>query len=319
MKFTRIISALFLIFFVFAFGFAQEKDSKKDKKNEPKPVEVKVNVLVKDVSGNLVDDIKVENLKIFEDGVEQKITYFAKKEPVLNVGLVMDTTGSVRLFLDDIINAGVSFTSNLTKKDEAFLVRFVSSDKIRLVQDWTSNADRLQRSLGELYIEGGQSAVIDALYSSTQKILEREKQQKSTRYALILISDGEDRDSFYDEAQLYQLFKGTDIQIFPIVFPAKYTKKGEKEIRRFINKMALETGGTAFFLDSEGKNFAGDLTAAAKAVADELRSQYVVGYTSTNPKRDDSARKLTVQVADGEKGEKRQGFVRESFVAPKEK
>jgi Ca-activated chloride channel homolog len=312
-----------LICCFFIFAFAQEKDSKNnDKKNESTPVEVKVNVLVKDVSGNLVNDMKAENLKIFEDGVEQKITYFAKKEPVLNVGLIMDNTGSMRLLLDDSIKAGVSFTNYLTEKDEAFLIRFVSSDKIQLVQDWTPSGNLLQRGLNELYVEGGQSAVIDALYISTQKILEREKQQKSTRYALVLIGDGDDRDSFYKAAQLYELLKGTDIQIFPIIFPVEYYKKDEKAAKKFMNEVALKTGGTAYFLSSASKkkpDFKDSITSAVKALADELRSQYIVGYTSTNPKRDDTARRLTVEVADNEKGEKRQGFIRESFVVPKEK
>lgn len=320
MKLIRVIFALYLVCVFSGFVFSQEKS--KDKKSEPKPVEIKANVLVRDASGNMIDDVKAENLKIFEDGVEQKITYFAKKEQLLNVGLLIDNTGSFRLLLEDAIKAGESFKSYLHKEDEAFLLRFVSSDKIKLVQDWTSNGNLLQRGLENLYIEGGQSAIIDALYISAKKILEREKLQKSTRYALILITDGEDRASFYKEAQLYELLKGTDIQIFPIIFPGNYTKKSENEIKRFVNKMVLETGGTAFFLDSESKkkeNFQDALTAAVKAIADELRSQYVVGYTSTNQKRDGLERKLTVQVADGEKGEKRQGSIRERFVVPKEK
>jgi Ca-activated chloride channel family protein len=318
MKLTRAIFVLYLVCIFSGFVFSQEKS--KDKKSEPKPVEIKANVLVRDASGNMIDDVKAENLKIFEDGVEQKITYFTKKEQLLNVGLLIDNTGSFRLLLDEAVKAGTSFKNYLAKEDEAFLIRFISSDKVQLVQDWTSNGNLLQRGLENLYIEGGQSAIIDALYISAQKILEREKQQKSTRYALILITDGEDRASFYKEAQLYELLKGTDIQIFPIIFPGNYTTKSENEIKRFINKMVLETGGTAFFVENTKKEKLEDaLKSAVKSVADELRSQYVVGYTSTNPKRDGSTRKLTVQVADGEKGEKRQGFIRESFVVPKEK
>lgn len=321
MRFTRVILSFLLICALFTFGFAQDK-APKDKGKKTAPVEVKVNVLVKDAAGNSVDDVKAENIKIFEDGVEQKITYFSKKEPILNVGLVMDNTGSMRLLLEDLVNTGVDFTNRLTKQDEAFLVRFVSSDKVFLVQDWTSNVNLLQRGLSDLYIEGGQSAVIDGLYVSAEKLLEREKKQKSMRYALILISDGDDRDSFYNAAQLYNVLNGTDIQIFPVIFPAEYYTEGEKKVQRFVSELALKTGGTVHFVSSASKkktDLKDSMTAAIKAVADELRSQYVVGYTSTNPKRDGATRKLTVQIADNEKGEKRQGFVRESFVVPKEK
>lgn len=310
MRLTRIVSLLCLIIF-FAVGFVFSQN----KKSEQKPIEIKANVLVKDLSDNFVDDIKAENLKIFEDGVEQKIIYFVKKEPILNVGLVMDNTGSMRVLFDDVITTGQGLKNYLTKQDEAFLVRFVSSDKIVLVQDWTSDQKRLQLGLNNMFIEGGQSAIIDALYISTQKILEREKKDKSRRYALILVTDGEDRDSFYNETQLFELFKGTDGQIFPIVIPNDAVKNN-KSIRNFINRLALQTGGTSYFL--ENKKLKDEIASTTRKIADELRSQYVIGYTSTNQKRDGSTRKLTIQVADNEKGEKRQAFIRASFVVPKE-
>jgi len=312
MKLTRIVSILCLICcFAVGFVFSQSK------KSEQKPIEIKANVLVKDLSDNFVDDIKAENLKIFEDGVEQKITYFVKKAPILNVGLVMDNTGSMRVFLEDVVTTGKGFTNYLIKQDEAFVVRFIDSSKIQLVQDWTSNQRLLNLSLDNMFIEGGQSAIIDGLYFAGQKILQREKTEKSRRYALILITDGEDRESRYNETQLFNLFIGTDVQIFPIAILGEFSKSKKKSIQGFINRLTIETGGTAFF--PENKKLKDEIVAATRKIADELRSQYVIGYTSTNQKRDGLTRKLTVQVADNENGEKRQAFIREGFVIPKEK
>lgn len=131
MKFTRIIFASFLICFVFTFAFAQDKSSKeKDKKSKQKPIEIKANVAVLNAAGNLVDNIKAEDLKIFEDNIEQKITRFAKKAPVLNLALVVDNSGSMREKLDEATAAASSFIDNLQADDEAFVVRFV--DTIRL-------------------------------------------------------------------------------------------------------------------------------------------------------------------------------------------
>jgi hypothetical protein len=93
----------------------------------------------------------------------------------------------------------------------------------------------------------------------------------------------------------------------------KYTKETSEDFARLF---ALETGGSAHILD--GKYSDDDLTRVTKLVADELRSQYIIGYTSTNKNRDGLARKLRVWIADGDKGESRQGFARESFVVPKE-
>lgn len=312
MKLTRIVSALCLIsFFAVSLVFSQNK------KNEQKPVEIKANVLVKDVSDSFVDDIKIENLKIFEDGVEQKLTYFVKKEPILNIGLVMDNTGSMRVFLEDVVRSGKNISNYLIKQDEVFAVRFIDSSKIQLIQDWTSEKRLLNISLDNMFIEGGQSAIIDALYISGQKILDREKKDKSKRYALVIVTDGEDRASFYNETELFKLFTGTDIQIFPIVIPGDFSKSKQKSVGNFINRLALQTGGTSLFL-AKKKNLEDEISLATRKISDELRAQYVIGYTSTNQKRDGSTRKLTVQVADSEKGEKRQAFIRESFVVPKE-
>ncbi len=110
------------------------------------PIEVKANVLVLDKDDKFIDDVKQEDIKIFEDGVEQKITYFAKKEPVLNVGLIVDNTGSMRGQLDRLIWAGKTITANLALSDKEFVVRFVDSEKIQVVQDWISPQVKCSKS-----------------------------------------------------------------------------------------------------------------------------------------------------------------------------
>ena len=258
----------------------------------------------------------IEDLKIYEDGVEQKITYFAKKQNAFNVGLVVDNTGSMRSQLDTVISAGATFVGNMRPQDEVFILRFVGRDKIEIVQNWTTEKNRLNAALSNLFVEGGQSAVIDALYLSANEIAKREKADKTSRNALILISDGEDRDSFYNQKQLFELFKGSDTQIFTIGLIGQFQDaKSKSAAKNFINQLALETGGAAFFVNGKKD----ELVAALKGVLTELNSQYVIGYVSTNQKRDGKSRKLTVQIADGAKGEKRQPTLRDSFVVPEEK
>ncbi|HMS38963.1 MAG TPA: VWA domain-containing protein [Pyrinomonadaceae bacterium] len=315
MKFTRIVSAFCLIsFFLVSFIFPQNKS--KDKKSKEKPVVVKANVAVLDTNGNLVNDIKLENLTVFEDGIEQKITYFAQKEPILNLVLVFDNTGSMRKNFDEIFKISSVFGDLfLLDKNEVFVVRFVDSDKIEIKQEWTSSKKDAQEAIDLMYIEGGQSAILDAVYLSAETLLAREKHVKSKRYAMLLISDGEDRDSYYDYKQTIALFGGTDLQVFLLSF-AETAPKDKKDARFLTHLLTLETGGTAYLMPK--KFTQNDIIEALKKIAGELRSQYVIGYTSTNQKRDGSMRKLTVQVADSEKGEKRQGFIREGFVVPKD-
>lgn len=172
-----------------------------------------------------------------------------------------------------------------------------------------------------MFVEGGQSAIVDALYLSVNKLLEREKANKQKRSALILITDGEDRQSYYKKEEVFRLFKGSDAQIFTIGLIGELPDKNIRQnSTRFINQLSLETGGASYFVNSQKrKEFESALLLALKAIITELSSQYVIGYTSTNVKRDDLARKLRVEIADGSKGEKRQGFVRAEFTVPKEK
>lgn len=307
---------------------AQDKPGKKtDEKPVAAPVEVKVNVTVLDAAGNVSgEEIKQADLRLFEDGVEQKITYFAKKENVLNLGFVMDNTGSMRSRLNEMVSTGSTVIDGLTSNDRAFIIRFVSSDKVELVQDWTADKAKLKQGMNNLYIEGGQSAVIDGLYASVkEKIQSLAAKNPSQQYRIVLIGDCEDRDSYYKLEQLLALTRGTDIQIF--VFAETYElsnsfndvtrrKNGKKNAEYLAHTLALQTGGTAFVFSKEKDKK--DVPNALKSLAAELRSPYVVGYTSTNPKRDGVPRKLTVQVADNAKGEKRRGAIRESFVVPQD-
>ncbi len=313
MKLSRIIFSLFLI--CFAVGLADSQTKSKDKKSEQKFVEVKANVMVLNAANQFVEDIKAEDLKVFEDGIEQNISYFSKKSPILNLGMVIDNSGSMRKVLDEIISEGKIITANLNQNDEAFVVRFVDSDTVDIYQEWTSDKTLLKSAFEEMYVEGGQSAVVDAIYLSAEKLLERERKDKTKKYALVVISDGEERDSFYKYKEMLALFNGTDIQVFMLSY-AFQAPLGPKAASKFADKIVFETGGVEYNLTK--KRTKEDVIATLKALMTELRSDYVIGYTSTNQKRDGLPRKLRIEVADNAKGDKRQGIIRESFVVPKD-
>ena len=302
-----------ICFCAVGFGFSQDKSKEKDKKSKQNLVEVKANVMVLDAANQFVDDIKAEDLKVFEDGVEQKINYFAKKSPVLNLGVVIDNSGSMRKVLDEVIFEGKVIATNLNQNDEAFVVRFVDSYKVEILQEWTSDKTGLKSAFEQMFIEGGQSAVIDAIYLSAEKILERQKKDKTKKYALVIISDGEERDSFYKYKEMLALFNGSDIQVFMLSYAFQATRK-QKDASKFGDKIVFETGGLVFNLT---KNITKDeVVTTLKALITELRSQYIISYTSTNQKRDGLPRKLRIEVANDAKGNKRQGIIREGFVVP---
>lgn len=326
MRIFRITIAGIFICFLLGLGLAvgQVKQSKsKNKKNPPKPVEVKAHVTVLDAAGNPAGDLKAGDIKVFEDGVKQKITYFARKGPLLNLGLVMDNSGSLRLQLEKVETAGNTLVNALTDEGEAFLVRFVSSDTISVLQDWTSSKTKLNQALANMQIEPGQSAVIDALYVSVERLLERENTDTSRKYAMVLISDVEDRASYYKLQDLLGLLKNSDIQIFVIALtgelpenqaPIFQPRNPKLTAEKLARTLAWKTGGRAFIVADK---YTDDLKTIARSISEELRYQYVIAYTSTNQNRNGAVRKLRVEIADGEKGEKRKGSIRESFVVPK--
>jgi hypothetical protein len=162
-------------------------------------------------------------------------------------------------------------------------------------------------------VEGGQSAIVDALVLASEKLKERQRSATSKKYAVLLISDCEEQESYYNFDQLITSLGDKGIQIFPFALMGEINPGTSKRARAFAATLSLRTGGNVYFLE---KKFQQDqLLANLKALFIELRSQYVISYTSSNLARD-STRKLRVEVKDGAWGEKRRGLIRESFYVP---
>ena len=181
---------------------------------------VQLHVRVIDRNNRPVENVPQGEFHIFEDGVPQTIMSFTREEVPISYGLAVDTSGSLRSQLQSVIDAGKSIINSNKQGDETFLVRFISSDKIETVQDFTANKDLLMDGLDSFYVEGGQTAIIDAVYLSAEHVSEYKKGDDTDkrRRALIVITDGEDRNSFYKQEQLFARLREDDVQIFVIGF-----------------------------------------------------------------------------------------------------
>jgi Ca-activated chloride channel family protein len=282
---------------------------------------VTLNVRVIDRNNRPIDNVSQNEFHVFEDGVSQPIESFTREEVPISYGLAVDTSGSLRSQLQAVIDAGKSIINSNKPGDETVLVRFISSDKIETVQDFTPNKDLLMDGMDSLYVEGGQTAVIDAVYLTAEHVAEYKKGNDSDRRrrALIVITDGEDRNSFYKEPQLFQRLREEDVQIYVIGFINELDKEGgliRKSPREravaLITKLATETGGRAFFPQSLS-----ELPQIANEIVRDLRTQYVVAYNPTNKVRDGSFRSIRVGVDDGASRDKRIALTRNGRVAPK--
>ena len=269
-----------------------------------------------------INNVAESEFHIFEDGVPQKIESFTREEVPISYGLAVDTSGSLRSQLQSVIDAGKTIINSNKSGDETFLVRFISSDKIETVQDFTDNKEMLTDALDSLYVEGGQTAIIDAVYLSAEHVSGYRKGDEGDRRrrALIVITDGEDRNSFYKQEQLFARLREEDVQIFVIGFVNELEKEAglirksarEKAVN-LINKLASETGGRAFFPDSVA-----ELPQIANEIIRDLRTQYVISYNPTNKTQDGSYRAIKVTVDQPSNSDKRIALTRTGRLARKE-
>jgi Ca-activated chloride channel family protein len=257
-----------------------------------------------------VNNLQEADFKIFEDNVPQEIDFFSKSEVPTNYELVIDNSGSLRPQLEKVIEASKIIVNTNRPADETAIIRFVGRDKISVEQPFTTNKEDLIDSLDNLYIEGGQTAIIDAVYLAVENVDEHQKstsQVDRKRRAVILVSDGEDRDSFYTEKQLFELLRESDVQIYVIGFIGDLSKEGgfigkspQGKAKAFLERLATETGGKAYFPGDVH-----ELPGLAREISNELRTQYSIGYIPTNDKKDGSFRNIRIAVADGPNKQKR--------------
>ena len=175
-------------------------------------------------------------------------------------------------------------------------------------------------SLDNLYIEGGQTAIIDAVYLAVENVDEYERSRKSEnskRRALVLVSDGEDRNSYYNEKQLFELLRESEVQIYVIGFVGDLSKEGgfiskspQGKAKDFLERIAKETGGKAWFPAS-----AAELPKLAGEISSELRTQYSIGYIPSNDRQDGTYRAIKVVVDDGPNNQKRIAIARAGRTA----
>lgn len=282
---------------------------------------VNLQVRVIDRFNSPINNVREDDFKVYEDGVLQPIFKVSREEVPISYGLAVDNSGSMRSQIDKVIEAAKDIVNSNKPGDETFLVRFIDSEKIETLQDFTPNKQSLMDALDSMFIEGGQTAIVDAVYLSADHLSNYKKTDfdDRRRRALILVTDGEERNSFYKKEQLFAKLREEDVQIFVIGFVNELDKDNGGLIRKssreesvnFINRLAKETGGRAFY-----PNSLSELPNIANEIIRDLRTQYIVSYNPTNKARDGSFRSIRVAVAEGPGGEKRIALTRSGRNAP---
>lgn len=271
-----------------------------------------LHVRVTDPNDKAVLDVPQESFQVTEDGVPQKISFFINKEVPLSYGLVIDGSGSMRSQINQILSAAGRIVLSNKPSDETFVVRFVSTEKIYVEQEPTSNKTALFKALDQFYIEAGQSAVLDAIYLSAQKLAEQKDTGQLRRRMLILVTDGEDRVSFYKQDALFQLLGANNIQVFTIALTKELPSNSRDKAMKLLTRLALDTGGRTYFPESKS-----DIERIAGEIINDIRMQYVIGY---EPAADDARKdfhKVQVSITENPNQEKRVAITRVGYQSRK--
>lgn len=249
---------------------------------------VLIPVTVTDPLNRFVTGLERDNFRLFEDKNEQKVTHFASEDAPLSVGLVFDTSGSMGSKLDSSRKAVAQFFKTANPEDEFFLIQF--NDRPELVVDLTTHVEEIQNRLTFTQSKG-RTALLDAVYMALHKM----KKARNPRKALLIISDGGDNSSRYTESEIKKLVQEADVQIYAIGIFESMANRGrtpeELSGPSLLSEIAEQTGGRHFPVDNLN-----ELPDVAAKIGMELRNQYILGYTPTNPGRDGKYRRVQVKL-----------------------
>jgi Ca-activated chloride channel homolog len=228
-----------------------------------------VNVSVTDFYSNSVTWLNKENFKVYEDGVEQEISAFSSEDVPISVGLIFDMSGSMASKFEKTRQAALQFMRTANPHDEFFLVRF--NDRAELTSPFTSSVEELESQV-MFTAAGGRTALLDAVYLG----LDQMRNARNGRRALLIISDGGDNHSRYNETEIRNALKESDCQLYAMgIFDGHHI--GRKSQQRYgwslLSELVETTGGRLFPVSKLA-----DLPDIASKIGMELRNQYVVGY-----------------------------------------
>jgi Ca-activated chloride channel homolog len=253
---------------------------------------VSLNVTVQDGGGHYVTDLEQTEFSIFEDGVRQEVSFFNRRQQPIALSLLLDSSASMEDKLEDLQNAAKSFVRRLKPNDIAQVIDFDSRVEIR--QTFTGNLPELEGAIGKTSA-GGSTSLHNAIYIALKELrkVRAVTEEEVRRQALVVFSDGEDTSSLISFDEVLDLAKRSETAIYTIALRGVDTQtKGFREAEFVMRQLAQETGGRSFF-----PSRIDELTSVYAQIADELASQYTIGYTSKNTRRDGIFRRIVVQTA----------------------
>ena len=253
---------------------------------------INLNVSITDPRGQYITGLKREDFAVFEDGIKQDLSIFAHENLPISMVLMVDTSASMDDKLSTARTAGKRFVRTLRPQDVAQVMQF--NDRATVLQDFTADHAALENAFDRTEASGP-TALHNALYVALKDLAKQKSGRELRRRALVLLSDGEDTASLVSDDQVLELARKTEINIYAISLRAKAAPDRNRlkfsQAAHLLTALTQDTGGQAHF-----PNSISELEAVYDRIAEELRSQYSLGYVSSNKRTDGKWRRIVVRV-----------------------
>jgi Ca-activated chloride channel family protein len=282
---------------------------------------VQLDVSVVDQKNSPIFGLTQNDFTVYEDKVQQVINSVSSEEVPLSFGIVVDTSGSMQPKLKTISDAARDLIRLMRSDDECFLAQFKA--EAELVQGFTDDKRELEKAIEELFTSGG-TALLDAIIATSDYAQGKAKRR---RKAIVVISDGLEKNSAVKEREVVDAIKENEVQLYMIGFideeesKSVFRKSPGKRAQELLIRLADDSGGRAFF----PKDLS-EIPAIAAQIAKDMRTQYIISYYPTNSLRDGTFRTVRVEINSNNKrkliARTRQGYYarnEQGIVRPKGK
>jgi Ca-activated chloride channel family protein len=254
---------------------------------------VSLNVTVTDASNRYVTDLSGGDFAIYEDGVKQDIGFFSRTTLSLAVSLLLDSSASMEDKMRTTQLAALGFVQSLRPQDEAQVIDFDS--RVSVVAPFTTSRPDVERAITST-VAGGSTSLYNAIYIALKELKKTQTHsiEDLRRQAIIVLSDGEDTSSLVSYEEVLELAKRSETAIYAIGIRTREPGfgKGFNEADFVLRQFTTQTGGRVFFPATID-----ELPAIYALISQELSSQYLIGYTSSNPRRDGRWRRVMVRAS----------------------
>jgi Ca-activated chloride channel homolog len=255
---------------------------------------VALNVTVTDPSNRYITDLGADEFLVFENGAKQDVGYFSRTNLSLSVSLLLDSSASMEDKMRTTQEAALGFVQSLRPEDQAQVIDFDS--RVSVLAPFTSAKADLEKAIAST-VPGGSTSLYTAIYIALRELKKTESRgmEDLRRRAVIVLTDGEDTSSLVSYDEVLELAKRSETAVYAIGIRSKDTSaagKGPGGADFALRQLTTQTGGRVFFPSSVE-----ELKSIYALISQELSSQYLVGYTSTNQRRDGSWRRITVRTS----------------------